>query len=449
MKRVFSLFFCALSAFSFHADAQYRKIMTITGTGGVGGYGGDGYYASGGTLNGPQNIALDNAGNIYIVDYYNFRVRKIKKYNNNIVTFAGNGISGNNGNGTAATNAQVNPKGVACDFRGNVYISDNMHHVIRKVNALNIISTYAGTGVQGYTGDNGAATLATFNSPFGLACDKKGNLYVADAGNHVVRMIDTFGKVTTVAGDGTAGYMGDGLPATVARLDSPFAVAVTNSGAFYIADHNNNVVRMVDAAGQMSTFAGDGAFAYSGDNGLAINASFNYPTGVAVDTAGNVYISDSYNNVIREVEAATGIINTVVGNGFPGFGGDLGGPLGANLFHPYGIAVDSFNNIFICDVNNQRVRKVYTSTVSVGNDPLAAQPEVFPNPFEGDITVTDLRKNDRVCLYDMVGRAMTTAWIVDTDGAQTFTTGDLAKGVYVLQVTDAAGNNRASIKMVK
>lgn len=448
MKRVFSLFFCALSAFSFNADAQYRKIVSIAGTGGMGGYGGDGYTATAGTLNGPQNIALDKVGNVYIVDYYNFRVRKIKKSDNTIVTFAGNGLTGYTGDGTAATNAKMNPKGVACDFRGNVYISDNVHNVIRKVNNLNIISTYAGTGSAGYFGDGGSALSAQFNTPFGMACDKKGNLYIADAGNHVVRMIDTFGVISTVAGDGTPGYSGDGFSATTAQLDSPFAVAVAPSGSIVIADHNNNVVRMVDPSGVISTIAGDGAFAYSGDGGLGINASFNYPTGVAVDTAGNVFISDSYNNVIRELDIL-GTINTVVGNGAPGFGGDLGGPLGANLFHPYGIAVDTFGSFFIADANNQRIRKVYTTTVGVGNDPEADQPDVFPNPFDSRITVSELHKNDKVCMYDVTGRAVTATWTVIADGEQSFDIEGLARGVYMLHISDAEGNNRATIKMVK
>lgn len=448
MKRIFSLFFCALTAISFNADAQYRKIITIAGTGGTGGYGGDGFTATAGTFNGPHNVAVDNTGNVFIVDYFNFRVRKIKKTTNTIVTFAGNGISGNSGDGTAATNGEINPQGVTTDFRGNVYIADNVHNVIRKVNNLNIISTYAGTGVQGYFGDNGSALSAEFNAPFGLACDRRGNLYVADAGNHVVRMIDTFGVITTIAGDGNAGYSGDGFGALTARLDSPYAVAVAPSGAVIIADHNNNVVRVVDASGIINTLAGNGVYAYSGDGGLAINASFKYPTGVAVDTAGNVYISDSYNNVIREVDA-TGVINTVVGNGWPGFGGDLGGPLGANLFHPYGVAVDTFGSIYIADANNQRVRKVYTTTVGVGNDPLEEEPEVFPNPFYDNISVSDLHKGDKVCMYDMTGRAVSETWTVANDGDQYFHIGEVATGVYLLRISDAQGNNRVAIKMTK
>lgn len=447
MKRIFSLFFCSITALSFNADAQYKKIITLAGTNPPGGYGGDGYTATSGTLNGPLNVALDKTGNIYIVDYYNFRVRKIKKSDNTIVTFAGNGISGNNGDGTAATNAEMNPRGVAADHKGNVFISDNRSHVIRKVNtATNIVTTYAGTGTAGYTGDGGSAVLARLNTPMGMQCDRRGNLYFADAGNHCIRRIDTLGRISTVAGDGTSGFGGDGFSALTARLDSPYTVAVAPSGALLIADHGNNRIRMVDVTGLINTFAGNGVYAYSGDGGLAVNCSFNYPTGVAVDTAGNVYISDSYNNVIREVDI-TGNINTIVGNSWPGFGGDLGDPLGANLFHPYGVAVDTFGSVYIADANNERIRKVYTTTLGVEDlDPNGTA--VYPNPFNNNITVAGVRRGNKVALYDIMGRQIQTM-TATTDGEQTFTIGDLANGIYLLEVNDEAGRSRGSFRMVK
>ena len=448
MKRIFSLFFCSLTALSFSADAQFQKIITIAGTNPPGGYGGDGYTSTGGTLNGPLNVALDKAGNVYIVDYYNFRVRKIKSSNNTIVTFAGNGISGYTGDNTAATNAEMNPRGVAADHKGNVFISDNRFHVIRKVNtATNIVTTYAGTGTPGYTGDGAAATLAKLNTPMGMMCDARGNLFFADAGNHCIRRIDTLGRISTVAGDGTAGFGGDGFSALTARLDSPYTVAVAPSGALLIADHGNNRIRVVDNAGVINTFAGNGVAAYSGDGGLAVNCSFNYPTGVAVDTAGNVFISDSYNNVIREVDI-TGNINTVVGNSWPGFGGDLGDPLGANLFHPYGVAVDTFGSIFIADANNERVRKVYTTTVGV-NDVTSATPAVYPNPFNNNITISGINRGDKVMLFDIAGRAVTATMTATQNGEETFKIGELANGIYLLHINDEAGNNRGSYRMVK
>ncbi len=447
MKRIFSLFFFTLSICSLNAEAQYRKITTIAGTGGIGGYGGDGFVATAGVLNGPHNVAVSNKGEVYIVDFYNFRVRKIKT-NGSIVTFAGNGITGYSGDGTAATNARMNPKGVAVDYRGNVYISDPVHSVIRKVNTLNIISTYVGTGIYGYTPSNTNAKTTKIGAPWGMACDNEGNLYFADAGNHVVCKVDTFGVISTIAGDGNLGSSGDGFGALTARLDSPYAVAVDRKGKVYIADHNNSTIRMVDLSGNIDRVAGTtGVFGNSGDLGLAINAQLNFPTGVAVDSDYNVYISDSHNNVIRMVDA-TGVISTIVANGFPGFGGDLGDALGANLWAPYGICVDSTGAIYIADANNQRVRRVYSATVGVNNVDPAAGLTIYPNPFNNNITVAGLHNNDVVCLYDLMGRPVMQQVTV-VAGAKTFEIGDIAQGIYLLQVNDAAGNNRITAKMIK
>ncbi|WP_161499176.1 NHL domain-containing protein [Flavipsychrobacter stenotrophus] len=448
MKRIFSLFFFTLSICSFSAEAQYRKITTIAGTGGIGGYGGDGFVATAGVLNGPHNVAVSNKGEVYIVDFYNFRVRKIKT-NGSIVTFAGNGITGYTGDNTAATNARMNPKGVAVDFHGNVYISDPVHSVIRKVNTLNIITTYVGTGIYGYTPTNTNAKTTRIGAPWGLACDKMGNLYFADAGNHVVCMVDTFGVITTLAGDGTAGFLGDGFGALTARLDSPYAVAVDRTGNVFVADHNNSTIRMIDVAGNINKVAGTiGSFGNAGDLGLAINAQLNYPTGVAVDTAGNVYISDSHNNVIRMVDAS-GVISTIVANGFPGFGGDLGDAIGANLWAPYGICVDSIGAIFIADANNQRVRRVYNATVGVNNVDPNSGLNIYPNPFNNNITVAGLHKNDVVCLYDLMGRPVMPQVTVDAEGVKSFEIGDIAQGIYLLQVNNAKGDNRVTAKMIK
>lgn len=447
MKRIFSLFFLTLSVYSFNAEAQYRKIISIAGTGGIGGYGGDGMVATAGTLNGPHNVAVNRAGEVFIVDYFNFRVRKIKT-NGSIVTFAGNGITGNTGDGTAATNARMNPQGVATDFRGNVFISDNEHNVIRKVNTINIVSTYAGTGISGYDATISTAINSRLFAPFGLACDSRGNLYVADAGNHMVRKIDTFGVITTIAGDGTPGNGGDGFAAVTSRLDSPYAVAVDRHDNVYIADHNNNRVRVVTPGGIINAFAGSGTMGLAGDGGKSDTAKFRYPTGVAVDSAGNVYISDSYNNVIRMVDTG-GYISTVVGNSFPGFGGDLGNPLGANLFHPYGVAVDTFGSIYIADANNQRVRKVYTTTLGIEDVDQTTALRIYPNPANNNITIAGVMKNDKVCVYDQAGRPVTEKWTVTIDGEQTFEIGELATGIYLLQVCDATGAMKATVKLLK
>ena len=448
MKRIFSLFFFALTILSFNADAQYRRIVSLAGTGGIGGYGGDGFSSTGATFNSPQDVALDKSGNVYIVDFNNYRVRKIKKSTGMIQTFAGNGTYGYTGDNTDATTAELCPRGVAADFRGNVFISDAVHHVIRRVNTLGIISTYAGTGAAGYTRDGFAATTAKLNTPFGITCDKSGNLYIADAGNHAIRMVDTFGVISTVAGTGLPGLPASGIPAISTPLDSPYAVAVSGKGELFIADHQNNVVRKVDLLGDIYTFAGTGVVGYAGDGGLAVAASLNYPKGVAVDSEGNVYIADSYNNVIRMVDTFLKV-STFAGNSFAGFGGDLGSPTGANLFHPHGVAVDSFGSVYIADVNNQRIRKVYITTLGVDDVTNASDIAAYPNPFSNTISVSGLNKADKVCLYDLVGKPVSETWTVKGAGEQAFEIGDLAQGMYFLQVNDANGNKKTTIKMIR
>ena len=450
MSRTFSLLLFALFFLSVSANAQFRRIITFAGSGGTGGYAGDGLSATGALFHGPEAISLDKAGNTYIVDFYNARVRKIKT-TGQIVNFAGTGVIGHAGDGSASTSAQLDPQGVAADWRGNVFISDPIYNIIRKVNTLGIISTYAGNPTAGYayTGDGGPATAAKLAAPTGMICDKKSSLYFADGANNVIRKIDSFGTITTVAGVGTAGYSGDGLMATDAELDSPYAVAVDKFGDLFIADYKNNVIRMVDAVtGLISTYAGTGTVGYAGDGAPAVAASLNYPTGVAVDTALNIYISDSYNNVIRMVDAS-GTISTVAGNGSAGFGGDLGDPLGANLFHPYGIAVDTFGSIFIADANNQRIRKVYFTTVGVDDVALNQALIVFPNPVADKITIANLRQAEKACIYDLTGRAVTPMLQAAKDGDQEIAVNTLSKGVYLLQVWDADGNKKGIVKLIK
>ena len=448
MKRTFSLLFLGLVCLSFSADAQYREIRTLAGSGGTGGYGGDGYAATGAIFNGPRFVTVDITGNVFITDYFNARVRKVET-NGTIVDFAGNGIMGYSGDGSAAPAGELFPLGIANDRKGNVYISDPSRNNIRKVNTLGILSTFAGNGAMGYSGDTGPALSASFDAPFGMTFDKSGNLYIADAGNHVIRMIDTFGIITTVAGDGVPGYLGDGLAATNARLDSPYAVAVDNSGNLYIADHNNNVIRKVDNTGTIYTIAGTyGIAGYSGDGGTSLLSTINYPTGVAVDTAGQLYISDSYNNVIRMINTL-GDISTVVGNGWAGFGGDLGAPLGANLFHPHGVAVDTFGSIYIVDANNQRVRKVYTTSLGVHDIVNITDNDVYPNPSVNEVTVSGLLKSEKVGIYDLTGRAVTELWTIAHDGRQSFNISNLAPGMYILKVFAAEGNNKSAVTVVK
>lgn len=451
MKRMFSLLLIALFVYSFSATGQYRRIVTIAGKGGTGAFTGDGFTATNAFFHAPTAVALDSSLNAYIVDNLNYRIRKVFRSTTQVITYAGTGSSGWNGDGSLSTSADMAPTGVAADRKGNLFISDAAHSVIRKVNKLGIISTICGRNVTwGNTGDGGPATRALLAAPQGLCVDRGGNLFICDAANNAVRMIDTLGVITTIAGDFTRGFSGDGGPATAAQLDSPYAVAVDRFGDVFIADHNNSVIRMVDAATQtIVTIAGiPGSFGYSGDGGLATYAELNHPCGVAVDTSLNVYISDADNNVIRKIDATSGIINNWVGNSYPGFGGDLGDPLGANLFHPQGIAIDSANTIYIADANNQRVRKVYFTTVGVDDVTKTNGIDVYPNPVENEINLSGLEKNDVVCIYDIVGKSIA-KWTSSVAGEQTFSVAGLQPGMYTLQVTDKEGNRKTTVKIVK
>ena len=280
-------------------------ITTIAGNGAAG-YAGDNGPATSAELNSPAAVALDSAGNLYIADTANNVIREIST-SGTITTVAGNNEEGYSGDGGQATNATLYaPSGVALDSAGNLYIADTNNNRIREVAmATGIITTIAGTGAAGYTGDNGAATSATLNKPSAVVEGSTG-LYILDSGNNAVRMVSATATISTVAGTGMAGYTGDGGPATSATLHTPYGLNIDSAGDLYIADSMNNVVRMVNTAGIISTIAGNGTSGYSGDGGAATSAMLNNPQGVAIDSQGNLYIADRTNNRIREVNTPMG-----------------------------------------------------------------------------------------------------------------------------------------------
>jgi uncharacterized protein (TIGR03437 family) len=329
-------------------------INTIVGNGTLG-FSGDGAAATAAELNLPTGVAVDGSGHIYIADSNNNRIR-VAKAGGSVATFAGNGGYSYSGDGGAATSAQMNsPYAVAVDGAGNYYVADAGNNVVRKVSASGVITTVAGNGTAGSSGDGSAATAAELSGPQGLALDGAGNLYIADTGNSKVREVSG-GTITTVAGSGTAGYAGDGAAAASAQLSSPVGLAFDAKGNLYIADTDNNAVRKV-AGGTISTVAGTGHQGYTGDGGLAVSAQLGYPEGVAVDAAGNLYITDTLNYAIRKVSPA-GTIATIAGNGAAGYSGDGGAASQAQLTFPTGIAVDNSGNVYFSDAG-AAVRKVY------------------------------------------------------------------------------------------
>ncbi len=275
-----------------------------------------------------------------------------------ITTVAGDGDAGFEGDGQAATAAALgnNPWSVAVDRQGNLYIADTGNNRIRKIDAHGTIQTVAGNGTAGFSGDGGPATEASLDGPFGVAIDPAGNLYIADTNNHRIREVDTKGAIHTVAGSDTFGFGGDGGPATSAILSGPEAVALDSIGNMYVADGGNNRVRIVRTDGVISTVAGNGASGYNGDGQPAVEARLSV-RGIAVDSKGNLYIADEENSRIRKVDA-DGVISTVAGNGGFGFRGDGGPAAEATLCNPYAVAVDKAGDLFIADFNNYRIRMV-------------------------------------------------------------------------------------------
>ena len=335
-------------------DIEARHVYIFAGRGGNDGYSGDGGPAAEAKFDSPSGVAVDGEGNVYVADYGNHRIRRIDTHGV-ITTFAGSGSTGIfsgglSGDGGPATEAQLNyPRGVAVDAAGNVYVADSANDRIRRIDTQGVITTFAGSGEYGgQGGDGGPATEAQLNDPRGVAVDAAGNVYVGDLNNHRIRRIDTRGVITTFAGTGRGSYGGDGGPATLARLYYPKGVAVDAVGNVYVADSGNDRIRRIDTQGVITTFAGTGKEGYAGDGGPATEAQLSNPTGVAVDAVGNVYVADSSNRRIRHIDTH-GMITTL-GTGPARIPVYLSGFLGY-------VAVDGEGNLYISTGNRIQVIK--------------------------------------------------------------------------------------------
>lgn len=350
------LIWFALNAWPAHSQGV---IGTIAGNG-TPTFSGDGGPAAAAAVNHPRGLAIDAAGNIHIADTDNWRIRRVSS-SGMISTVAGNGIPGYSGDGGPALSASLSDvTGVALDAAGNLYIADAGNRRIRRVAPNGTISTVAGSGVQGFSGDGGPAALATLNRPTSVLVDPAGNLYIADSSNHRIRRVSPGGTITTVAGNGLAGFGGDGGPAGGASLMFPLGLALDRSGNLYIADADNNRVRRVSPSGVITTAAGNGLGGFAGDGGPATAASLNLPEDVAVDAAGNLFIADAGNNRIRKVDPS-GVISTVAGTGADGFSGDGGPAIDAMLNFPWGLALDGAGGVLAADRANNRIRKISAS----------------------------------------------------------------------------------------
>ncbi|MBE2289138.1 MAG: T9SS type A sorting domain-containing protein [Chitinophagaceae bacterium] len=407
-------------------------ITTIAGTG-TAGYSGDSGPATNAKLKAPYRICPDQSGNTYLADALNHRIRSISA-SGVIITTVGKGTPGYSGDGGAATSAEIEvPQGVFVDKNNNLLICDGINNRIRKVVlSTGIISTIVGTGIGGNGGDGGMATSAELDGPVGICTDKDGNIFIADWRNKKVRVVkSSTNEITTYAGTGGGGYSGDGGPAVNATIDAPLDVNADSNGNVLISDQYNHRVRKVDAVtGIITTIAGNGTAGYSGDGGLAIHAKLNQPTGLFVDKQNNIYVAEYGNGTIRKIDAVTGIITTVAGTGVTGFSGDGGPATNAKLFCS-DVFVDSYGNLIIADYENNRIRKV-SSGVAVTDIDEGVEAKLFPNPTTGVFSVQVPAGISLLTIYNIGGVAVLSQTI--TTGTAEVDLSGFPSGIYLVYV---------------
>lgn len=370
----FLFFLAALTGYS-------QSIQTIAGTPGQWGYSGDGGSAAAARYNKPFSVAVDNSGNLYIGDWYNRVIRKVNPAGISS-TFVGTGQPGYSGDGGPAALATMDtPFDIAIAGDGLLYFVDLGNEVVRSVNQQGVIRTVAGTGSWGtgapFIGDGGPAVAAPLYDVQSVAIDQAGNLYIAETAKNSIRVINPQGIIRTLCGQGflSPGYTGDGGPASQATLNAPADLAVDAAGNLYIADIGNHVIRMITPAGIISTVAGMGVAGYSGDGGPARSALLNRPFGICIGPDGALYIAEEGNFVVRKI-SPSGVISTIAGTGVEGYSGDGGPALSARLSSLHRLAVDAAGFIYLTDDAHHTVRKIggcagiIPSAVSIAGTPL-------------------------------------------------------------------------------
>jgi len=410
-----------------------QVIITVAGTGETG-YSGDGGPATAAKLNNPSGVTIDHSGNLYICDAS--CIRKVSPaYNGTISTVAGYGVGGFSGDGGPAIYAKIfGVHDIAIDHHGNLYLADAVNNRIRKVTTDGIINTIAGTGTPGYNGDGIAATAAQLNSPYGIAVDDTGNVFFADSKNRRVRRIDTAGIITTIAGTGVKGFSGDGGLADTSRLHNPLAITFDKEGILYFSDSTR--IRRIDASGIITTIAGIATAGYSGDGGLATEAEMK-PIAITFDTSGNMLIADDRR--IRKVNGE-GIITTIAGTGLGLFNGEGIHPLMANVGAPSGIAVSLSGEIFFGDMTNDRARMI-SYTLGQADKYIATGPgmRITPNPCCKNCSMSieaPMSEGAEISITDITGGEVYAAKLPGGAAKVSIEVGDWPKGTYLVRVTN-------------
>ena len=454
IPRLFSktLLTLSLAICSIYGRTQTLVITTCVGKGTTG-YSGNGGPADSAQLSAPAMVTFDASGNMYFSDNGNSAVRKVSAAGI-ITTVAGNDTPGYYGDNGPATSAKLNgPVGVAVDNAGNLYIADQQNNVIRKVNTSGIITTIAGDGTAGFKGEGGRADTAELNIPSDLVIDNHGNLLVSDRYNSVIRKIDlSTGIISTIAGiPDSAGYTGNGGPAMSAKIGDVVGMTIDHSGNLYIAESfPQHIIRKIDTAGIITLFAGDDSATFGGDGIAATATSLSGPGDIVVDDSGNVYFSEPISNVIRKVNTA-GILSTYAGDYLTGFAGDNGIPTLAKFNEPLGLAFDNAGSMYITDVYNSRIRKIRTSGLGVA---AAATPEngiIYPNPCNGTFRIRGMNRGYiEVTVTNIVGQP-TYQLITYCNGGdmQVVMPGVPPAGVYLVAATTTAGKKTFMLQITR
>ena len=422
--------------------ANAQNITTISGNGN----GGDGTPAISAHVYDPCGLVFDKYGNLYFATNLDNRVRKIDT-SGVISTIAGTGSAGFNGDSIPAITAELNqPVNLAIDTAGNIYIADAANNRIRKITmATGIITTVAGNGIGTFSGDNGIATSASLYGPSSICFDGHGNMYIADYANGRLRKVNTSGVITTIAGTGVAGWSGDGGLATTAKC-IPIDVRTDNSDNIFIVNWGTGStsggggVRKINTSGVISTIAGDTAsYVYNGDEILATHANMN-PQFITLDNNGIVYLSDYTNNRIRKV-GPDGIIHTVVGNGIAGNTGDNSLATMAEIYYPSGLVFDSCGNLYFGQVGIPRIRKVtfYNSCFpeSIREVNALGDVKIYPNPAYDNVTISGGKTINDIAVINVVGQTVikqnsnSNNIVLNVEGLQS--------GVYFIKVSDRNG----------